>query len=608
MKAPAADFSASPELEKLFEKLIKAVEGLKGSFSSGINVQFPTLNFKDMFKNPFKGLGDRISKQFDKFGDVLKAPFKKLGDMFKNPFKGLGDRISAQFGKFGDVLKAPFKKLGDGLGKMFGFRKKSPEEKTADLSKKTYRLLFRVIRPLVKNVRDDLRAVKKTSDAMLGELKKISAKDKGKDRGGDKKGADFGKRAKNALTGIGKGLGKAMESILKGFASGLTKMGNAKVLKGILNLGLLGVSLIPFALALKLFAGIRFDKVFIGIGALAAIGVIARLLGDPSVVGFIFLGAAAIAALGLALIPFGFGLDLIAGASEKLIPFLEALGETFTTIVQPAITIAKELFDTLKVSITTIGDTIQSIVDTIGGVFTTAIESARDIALAVVDAVASSFDSTIELIKFLEGTSLTGTKLFGIAAGVGALAIALMALSAGKLFDGLIEGMKSIGGAAAKFFGKISGGLLDFGGDGPASGPLETLKQLASLGANATFLEKLPDILDNITAALDRLFNTDYNVNNFMRAMGELTSGIISFQTNAVEPFTTANVGETAVGLATGAEAAGGAAMAPVINNVVTNSSAPTQIVPDSNIGSRSTDRDVFSPLDNHSPFSFAGL
>ena len=93
-----------------------------------------------------------------------------------------------------------------------------------------------------------------------------------------------------------------------------------------------------------------------------------------------------------------------------------------------------------------------------------------------------------------------------------------------------------------------------------------------------------------------------------MNAIGALTSGVIDFQENAIQPFTTATVGETAVGLATGAEAAGGAAMAPVINNVVTNSSAPTQIVPDSNIGSRSTDRDVFSPLDNHSPFRFGGL
>ena len=82
----------------------------------------------------------------------------------------------------------------------------------------------------------------------------------------------------------------------------------------------------------------------------------------------------------------------------------------------------------------------------------------------MVDAVAESFDSTIELIKFLEGTTLTGTKLLGIAGGITALAVALMALSAGKLVDGLIEGMKNIGGVVGKVVGKLSGGLLDFGG------------------------------------------------------------------------------------------------------------------------------------------------
>ena len=202
-------------------------------------------------------------------------------------------------------------------------------------------------------------------------------------------------------------------------------MGNAKVLKGILNIGLLGVSLIPFALRTQTFASVRFDKVLIGIGALGRLQESLFLGGQAPIFA---LGAAAIAALGLALIPFGFGLDLVAGASEKLIPFLEALGEIFTTIVQPAITIAKELFDALKVTITTIGDTIQSIVDTIGGVFTTAIESVRDIALAVVDAVADSFGSTIELIKFLEGTTLTGAKLAGIAGGIVALAGSLVLL------------------------------------------------------------------------------------------------------------------------------------------------------------------------------------
>ena len=77
-----------------------------------------------------------------------------------------------------------------------------------------------------------------------------------------------------------------------------------------------------------------------------------------------------------------------------------------------------------------------------------------------------------------------------------------MALSAGKLVDGLIEGAKNIAGAAGMFLGKITGGILDFGGDGPAGGPLETIKQLATLSQNAGFLEKFPDILDNITSAL----------------------------------------------------------------------------------------------------------
>ena len=558
MQAPTADFTASPELEKLFDKLIKAVEGLKGSFSSGINVQFPTLNFKDMFKNPFKGLSDRISKKFDKFGDVLKAPFKKLGDGFGN----LSNRISAQFGKFGDVLKAPFKKLGDGLGKMFGFRKKSPEEKMADMSSKTYRLLFRVFRPLLKNIRDDLRALTRGGGA-----------------GGSGGAGGFGSRAKNALTGIGKGLGKAMESILKGFSVGLTKMGNPKVLRGILNLGLLGVALVPFAFALKLFNSVRFDKVLIGVAALGAIAAIAFAVGGQAPI--IGAGAIAIGALGLALIPFGFGLGLVADASQRLIPFLESLTETFKVGLEPVVLTITEGFKTMRSVI----QTVENIVISFGGI------------------IESSFSSTKDLIEYLATTDLTGTKLIGLAGGIVALAGSLLLLTGANVVGAAIEGIKTVIGDA------YSGFLSLFGAEtsGESGGPIEMIKGLATLANNAPFLKELPTILDRLAESFSNLFDRKFDINNFMNAIGALTSQTISFR-DAIEPFTTAAVGETAVGLATGAEAAGGAAMAPVINNVVTNSSAPTQIVPDSNIGSRSTDRDVFSPLDNSSPFKFAGL
>ena len=138
-----------------------------------------------------------------------------------------------------------------------------------------------------------------------------------------------------------------MESTLKGFASGLTKMGTQS-LEGILNIGLLGVSLIPFALALKTFAGVRFDKVLIGIGALGAIALIARVLGDPTISTFIFIGAAAIAALGLALIPFGFGLDFGCRCVRKIDSILDSPWRNFQNKFSCAITITKEVLDTIK--------------------------------------------------------------------------------------------------------------------------------------------------------------------------------------------------------------------------------------------------------------------
>ena len=118
-----------------------------------------------------------------------------------------------------------------------------------------------------------------------------------------------GPKVPNIPKAIAKGLGTILG---EGFATAIASFGNVKVFKGILNLGLLGGSLIPFALALKKFGGVRFDKVLIGVGALTAIAGIARILGDPAISTFVFLGAAAIGALGLALMPFGLGLDMVA--------------------------------------------------------------------------------------------------------------------------------------------------------------------------------------------------------------------------------------------------------------------------------------------------------
>jgi len=161
-----------------------------------------------------------------------------------------------------------------------------------------------------------------------------------------------GPKVPNIPKAIAKGLGTILG---EGFATAIASFGNVKVFKGILNLGLLGGSLIPFALALKKFGGVRFDKVLIGVGALTAIAGIARILGDPAISTFVFLGAAAIGALGLALMPFGLGLDMVASAMEKLEPQLASLANALDVALTPFVTGIVELFETLRTGIETIG-------------------------------------------------------------------------------------------------------------------------------------------------------------------------------------------------------------------------------------------------------------
>ena len=654
--APDTGFAAVSGIKSVLDKLLNAIDGLKNSFKTGISITISTINLKNLFQNPFKNLGDKISNQFNKFKDAIKAPFRKLGD----------------------AITAPFKKVGQSIAKFFGFGKKTPEEKTADASRKTYRLLLKTIRPLIKNIRDDIRALKKSG---------LKGGDKG---GGVGKGKSFGKKATDALSGIGKGLGKGMEAILKGFSSGLKSMGDSKVLKGILNLGLLGVSLVPFALALKLFTGIRFDKVLIGIGALVAIAGIARILGDPTISTFIFIGAAAIGALGLALIPFGFGLDLVAGAAEKMIPVLEAVGDTFLKVIRPAVEVAQMAFNAFSDTISTIGgvvqevfevigDTIQEsfesiegIVSTMGDVLKKPFEVLDNIAKTIGETITGSFDRAIEMIKFLEETTLTGAKLLGIAGGIGSLAAALAGFAAADL--GSAFGF-AISGVLDFFSGRIGNiellGILTAMSDettgidslsNSISNLQKELSKLSQVRYDDSFVDFLEDLRDalndkiklssgifgkglavfagekvSVFSGLMKLVESSEPMRVFAEAVDlaasaitKLSSALASFtsenfndfmdtfegrdftafnQGNAIQPFTRAAVGETAVGLATGAEAAATAAVAsvaPVINNVVTNSTAPTQIVPDSNIGSRSTDRDVFSPLDNCSPYKFS--
>ena len=438
-----------------------------------------------------------------------------------------------------------------------------------------------------------------------------------------------GPKVPNIPAAISKGLGTILG---EGFAGAIASFGKPSVFKGILNIGLLGGSLIPFAMSLKTFAGVRFDKVLIGVGALTAIAGIARILGDPTISTFVFLGAAAIGALGLALMPFGLGLDMVASAMEKLEPQLASLANALDVALTPFVTGIVELFETLRTGIETIGfvlvgedgqsgivgtigetvqtivgavgetlqsfgDNIEGIVGTIGETVTSLATTLKETVLGVIDGVTGAletgFDKTMELLTTIDGLSITGGQLAGIGTGLVALAAGLAA----------VVGANAVSSV---------GGVFSAAGDwlsGRDTNVITLIEKITSLGSRFESLRGVPSVLDRMKRSLKGLLDMDYDTTNFSQAIDEVITAVSElgnqvFGTDG-SPFTSPTVGATAVGLATGVGAGGAGNV--TVNNISNATTSPTQIVPDSNIGARSFDRDVLSPLDSASPFMLGG-
>ena len=148
-------------------------------------------------------------------------------------------------------------------------------------------------------------------------------------------------KAGNGIAGIGKGAGKGMSGFLSGLGKGLKAISNPKYLIGAGVLISLGGALFVTGKALKQFTGIDWKGVLLGVGVLAALGAGAALLGTMGPQ--ILLGAAAIAALGAALIPAGIAFNNFSGIDWKGVGIgigvLTALGAAAfgLSLISPAI-------------------------------------------------------------------------------------------------------------------------------------------------------------------------------------------------------------------------------------------------------------------------------
>jgi len=149
-------------------------------------------------------------------------------------------------------------------------------------------------------------------------------------------------------------IGPLVEKGLTSFAKGIERLASGKVFLGALALAALGASLIPAAIAFKMFADVNWEDMAKAGVALVGLGVAGAVFGGV-LAPLLLSGAGVIAALGASLIPFGIALRIIAPALEKFTPIIEAFGnvisKTFSGIAEvitSAFTGLSDLFKTLN--------------------------------------------------------------------------------------------------------------------------------------------------------------------------------------------------------------------------------------------------------------------
>ena len=230
-----------------------------------------------------------------------------------------------------------------------------------------------------------------------------------------------------------------------GITLALIGKNSSSVIKGALAMGILGVALIPAAFAFKLLEGVNPGQMFAFAGAVTILGLAAAGLGF--LIGPIAMGSAALALLGLALIPMTHGLSLLEGVDMGTI-FSFAAGITILGATAALLGMVAPLIIAGSVAIAALGLALMPAAHAFNLLGDTPIE-------AIVDKLQGLATMAPQLL-------LVGVALMSIAAGLGMIAMtgiaAIPALAALSTFAIIVTPLASIVG---DLFGGEGGGGED---------------------------------------------------------------------------------------------------------------------------------------------------
>jgi hypothetical protein len=223
---------------------------------------------------------------------------------------------------------------------------------------------------------------------------------------------------------------------LIGLSALLSKTSGA-TLKGVGIIAALGASLLPLALSLKMVSGVKWSAFGILATTLTTLGLAAAGLGIPAVAPFVIAGAGVIALLGASIIPLAFGLKMLNDVDLKALP------DFFSKIAEVSWTLAKSA-PALIAS---------------GLAITPLAASVKLLSIAI-----GNSQSMVDFFtKFGEFTEkINPQKLFDAAKGILSLSASIAAFGAAQATEGL---------------GNLVGKLLRFGSDSP----LEQFQKFAEI-------------------------------------------------------------------------------------------------------------------------------
>lgn len=494
-------------------------ERIKSIFKGG---EDGSKSLTDKLKEFFKGGEDGSKSLTERFKSLFssdKKPAETIAESVTDsePLTSAAEKISAPdtksvtesakktggiFSKLGETLKS----IGNGIKKTLEF--------IVDFITKSLKKIVNAVsdslQSLAKAIGNSLKAIGKgIGDTVASISKGIGTGLSSIVKGVSDSLSSLAKSIGTALSSIGTGVGKFIESVLSGIGKGLSTF-KANALMGAASLVVVAGALWIMADAIKKFTAVGWEDLGKAMVALGGLALLATLLSKAS--SSMLMGAAAILVLGAAMIPLAYGLSLMKdvgiesmialGGSLIILGAAAAiLGPMLPVILLGAVAIAAlgaamiplaYALNQAAPAIAEIGPIIES--------FGTIINSVFNGLATVIETAANSFSMMIE--KF---ASLDPTSLFGAAAGITAIGLALAAFGGGSALSGI--------GSA---FGEI------FGGD-----PIEKFQKFAELAGP---LKASAQAMTEMNASIEKMTSLDSeNLDATANSVRNLADALSSF-------------------------------------------------------------------------------